>query len=96
MPKTSNRQRVLLSLPTSVVQQLDKYAGICRRGNKSGFVADAVEAYVKALRQHRRTQRLRQSYAAAAGHGLAIAQQWQEIDDDAWAKLDQLEQSRDR
>jgi len=94
--KTATHQRMLVSLPRPVVEQVNKYARICRKGNKSGFVADAIEAYVEALRRYRRTQKLRHSYAAAAAHSLTIAAQWQQLDDEAWTKLDQLEQSAQR
>jgi metal-responsive CopG/Arc/MetJ family transcriptional regulator len=94
--KSTKYQHMLVSLPRPVVEKVNRYARICRGGNKSGFVADAVEAYVDALRRHRHSEKLRHSYAAAAAHSLAIAAQWQELDDEAWAKLDQLEQSAQR
>jgi metal-responsive CopG/Arc/MetJ family transcriptional regulator len=94
--KAATHQRMLVSLPRPVVERISKYARICRGGNKSGFVADAVEAYIKALRRHRHTQKLRHSYAAAAAHSLAIAAEWRQLDDEAWTKLDQLELSAQR
>ena len=86
-------KRQLFSLPPHVVDELATYAAICRNGNKSRFVADAIEAYIDGLRRHRHTQKLRQSYAAAAEHSLMISDAWEHLDDEAWAQLDKLEAS---
>ena len=40
------RERVIFTLPRKVVAHLERYARIVRGGNKSGFVADAIEAYI--------------------------------------------------
>ena len=88
--KTTSYEKVLVSLPRSLAEELKKYATIVRGGNKSGFVADAVEAYIKAMRRHRHTEKLRQSYAASAEHSVAIAQEWEHLDEETWSQLDKL------
>ena len=84
-------ERVIFSLPKPLAAQLRRYAKAVRDGNKSGFVADALQAYIDHLRKARHTQKLRQSYAAAARHGRAICREWEQLDREAWAKLDELE-----
>ncbi|MFO7906046.1 MAG: hypothetical protein ACQESR_06255 [Planctomycetota bacterium] len=90
--KGAPHERVLVSLPRTTAAKLTKYAKACREGNKSGFVADAIEAYISNLHSQRRTQKLRESYAASAEHARRVAEDWQALDEDAWARLDQLEQ----
>jgi len=81
-------QRVIFTLPRKVVGHVRSYARAVRGGNKSGFVADAIEAYVSYLRKAAHTRKMRASYAAAASDSRAIAELWQPLDDEAWAKLD--------
>ena len=90
--KRTNHERVLVSLPRTTAAKLTKYAKACRHGNKSGFVTDAIEAYVSSLHRQRRTQKLRESYAASAEHARRLAEDWQVLDEETWARLDQLEQ----
>jgi hypothetical protein len=89
--KGKTHERLLVTLPQTTAAKLVKYAKVCRQGNKSGFVADAIEAYVSQLHGHRHTERLRESYAASAEHGGRVAQAWQALDEAAWAELDRLE-----
>ena len=89
-------ERMIVSLPKPLLAKVRRYATAVRSGNKSGFVADAIEAYIEQLRQARRTARLRESYAAAAGQGLAITNEWSGLDDEVWAKLDELEDQAKR
>jgi hypothetical protein len=82
---------VIFRLPKPLAAELDKYARIRHGGNKSGFTAEAVRFYIEHLRKTRHTQKLRESYAAAAQKGLAITKEWEPLDDEAWAKLDEHE-----
>jgi metal-responsive CopG/Arc/MetJ family transcriptional regulator len=84
-------QRVIVSLPKPLVAELRKFASAFRRGNKSGFVADAVQSHIERLRKARHTAKLREAYAAAAQHSLEIAKEWEHIDDEAWRMLDEIE-----
>ena len=92
--RTNGSVRVIFSLPRPLAASLAKYARICRSGNKSGFVADAIEAYIDSLHRHRHTQKLRQSYAAAAQKSGAIAADWQHLEEEAWAQLDELKTAK--
>jgi hypothetical protein len=89
--KGKTHERVLVTLPRPTATKLTKYAKVCRQGNKSGFVADAIEAYVAALHRGRHTRNLRQAYAASAEQALRVASEWQHVDEEVWAQLDRLE-----
>ncbi len=87
----STRERVIFTLPKRVVARLERYAGLVRGGNKSGFVADAIEAYISHLRKAAHTRKLRKAYAASAGENLSIARAWELLSDEVWAKLEESE-----
>jgi hypothetical protein len=84
--------RLIVSLPQPLVADLQKFADVCRGGNKSGFVADALRSYMERLRKVRHTRKLREGYAASAKDSLAIAKEWEELDEEVWARLDALEE----
>ena len=83
-------ERMIVSLPAPLVARVRRLADIVRDGNKSGFVADAIQAYIDHLRKPRHTEKLRQSYAASAGDSAAIAQAWERLDDEAWVRLEEV------
>jgi hypothetical protein len=82
--------RVIFTLPHSLATELQQYANAVRDGNKSGFVADAIRAYIDHFRKRKHTQQLRQSYAASAAVSLAVNQAWEPLDDETWARLDSV------
>jgi hypothetical protein len=95
MRKSNNKQkarfeRVIFSLPTGLVGELRRYADAVRNGNKSGLAADALRWYLDHLRKVRHTAKLRESYAEAADRGRQINREWEHIDDESWARLDEL------
>lgn len=93
MPKLTEQsayERVIFSLPRPLVTEMKKYASVCRAGNKSGFVADAVRAYITSLRRHRHMAKLRDSYAQSAQDSLATTREFAHLDQEAWIKLDEL------
>lgn len=85
-------KRAIFTLPKKVVAELERFARIVRGGNKSGFVADAIQAYITHLRKVAHTRKLRASYATLAKDSLAIAQEWELLSDEVWAKLQETEQ----
>ncbi len=89
--QASSHVRVIYSLPKAVEADVRAYAGICRAGNKSAFVADAIRLYVSHLHKARHTAKLRQAYAASAEHGRALAKEWEQWDEETWSKLDALQ-----
>jgi metal-responsive CopG/Arc/MetJ family transcriptional regulator len=89
--RKSGSERLIFTLPHALVAELEEYAAALRGGNKSGFVADALRAYIDQFRRRQHTQRLRQSYAQAADAARAVQREWEPLDDETWAKLDGLE-----
>ncbi len=75
----------------SLAGEVEKYARLLRNGNKSGFVADAIRSYSAYFRKRRHTELLRQGYAASAEQNRAINREWEPLDDETWAKLDDVE-----
>lgn len=61
--KKGGYERVIVTLPKAVASRLRQYADIFRQGNKSGFVADALQAHMEKLKKARHTARLREAYA---------------------------------
>lgn len=91
---SKSRERVLYTLPSAVVKNIDTYARKIRNGNKSGFVADAINVYIKLLQKKVETNRLRDSYALAAEENRKMAQDWQVADAELDKALDEIENER--
>jgi hypothetical protein len=87
---TGGFERLIFTLPRHLAAELKQYASVLRGGNKSGFVADALRAYIDHFRRSGHTARLRQSYADSASHGRMIARDWEAIDQETWERLDKL------
>jgi metal-responsive CopG/Arc/MetJ family transcriptional regulator len=90
-PSKQACQRIIVSLPRPLVGAIRQYSRLFRRGNKSGFVADAVRNYIDYLRRSHHTAKLRAAYAASAEESLRIGQPWEMLADEVWLKLDRLE-----
>jgi metal-responsive CopG/Arc/MetJ family transcriptional regulator len=94
MRKSSSKSgsaRMIFTLPRALAAELAEHARVLRGGNKSGFVADAVRSYIEQFRRRRHTAAARESYAAAAEQGRAVAREWEPLDEETWARLDELE-----
>jgi metal-responsive CopG/Arc/MetJ family transcriptional regulator len=89
--RRASYERVIFSLPRSLAGEVRRYADAVRNGNKSGLVADALRWYLGQIRKARHTAKLRESYSQAAEQGRQISGEWQHIDDEMWAKLDELD-----
>jgi metal-responsive CopG/Arc/MetJ family transcriptional regulator len=85
--KTKSCERVAFTLPGSLKTELDKYAPILRNGNKSGFIADAIRAYINQIRKLRHVRLLREAYSRSASKSRATNRKWEKLDDEAWGKL---------
>ena len=67
MPKREEPyEKLLLTLPQSLVKEIAEYARITRSRNKSSFVAAAVRAYIKPIDRRRQ-----QATKLLADKGLA-------------------------
>lgn len=87
-------QKVMLSLPKTLVKELTELAQVVKGGNKSGFAADALRTYIDSWRRANHTRKLRAAYKATAEESLAITKEWEKADDELWQKLDELEKGK--
>lgn len=94
MNNKTTYDRVIFSLPRPLVAKLKKYSRVCRGGNKSGFVADALDSYINALQQSRHAARLRTSYTAARRESQAIMDDFAHIDEETWSQIDKLDKNK--
>lgn len=94
-PSAKHKERVLFTLSSDVVENVNSYAKKIRKGNKSGFVADAIEAYIKLLKKKVETERLRESYKAAAEDSFKIHQEWRFADSDVEQALRKMESEKE-
>ncbi|MEX0998995.1 MAG: ribbon-helix-helix domain-containing protein [Thermodesulfobacteriota bacterium] len=81
-------QRVLVTLPKPLVGELQRYAKSFRNGNKSGFIADAIKEKIEHIHKVRYTEKIRDSYRAAASRNKKIMDEWEDADMEV---LDRLE-----
>jgi len=86
-----NYERMIFTLPRPLAKDIRRYAKAIRGANKSGFVADAVRWYLDYLRKARHTAKLRESYARSAEQSKRINKEWEPLDDEVWARLDEME-----
>lgn len=84
-------KKVMLSLPEPLVKQLEKYANVLNGGNKSGFASKAIEEKIDYIRKAYHTKKMREAYTTAAKDSLRITKEWEPLDDELWANLDELE-----
>jgi hypothetical protein len=89
MPSSRSAARLIFTLPRPLAEDLARYARAYRGGNKSGFVADALTAYIRHLQHFRHTRQLRQAYAASRRQAAGVNRDWQGLDDEAWGQLEQ-------
>ena len=87
---------MIFTIPRPLADEIRRYANAIRGANKSGFIVDAVRWYVDYLRRARHTAKLRESYARAAEQSLQICKEWEPVDDELWARLDELEDRQDK
>ncbi len=84
------KERVLYTLPSEAVRNVDKYAQKIRKGDTSGFVADAIEAYVALLTKKSETNRLRESYVLVTQDNEKTMREWQVADVEFERALDEI------
>lgn len=90
------RQRAIFTLPPELLAEAREFANAFHNGNNSGFVAAAIRNYIGHLRKARHTAKLRDSYAASAADARDVAEEWDSVSEEAWARLDRSRQDRRR
>ena len=76
-------KRINVILPDTTVAVLDRVAP---KGNRSGFISEAVLHYVQTRSRQNLSERLKQGYLANAQRDLEIAQEWFFLEEEAWQK----------
>jgi metal-responsive CopG/Arc/MetJ family transcriptional regulator len=84
-------KKVMLSLPDALVKELERYARMLNQGNKSGFVAQAIEDKIQYLRKAHYTEKMRESYKAAAARNKHIMEDWKHVDAEMARRLDKAD-----
>lgn len=84
-------KKTMLSLPEPLLKDIEHYARKVTNGNKSGFMAQAAEAYIKYLHRVEHTQHMREAYKASAKDSLRIAHAWRFIDAETTSMLNDEE-----
>ena len=84
-------KRINIMLPDQTVKILDKVAV---KGDRSRFISQAILHYVQTQSQANLRERLKQGALANSKLDLEIAEEWFPVEQEAWQKLEQEEQSR--
>jgi len=72
-------RRLNITLPEETVRLMDRVA---KKGDRSRFIAEAVERYVAEMGRRSLRERVKEGALTAARRDLAIAEEWFEIDDE--------------
>lgn len=78
---TSAYKRINITLPAATVAQLNRAAAV---GDRSGLIADAIQAYLKDKGRAELRKRMIAGYINNRGRDLEIANEWSLLDDAAW------------
>ena len=79
--KTIIHKRVNITLPDDTLRLLDRLTG---KGERSGFLDQAVRFYVGQKGSDNLKKQLRQGAIARAARDLDLAGEWFPIEDEAW------------
>lgn len=71
-------------MPSDTLQLLNRLAG---KGERSGFLDQAVRFYVRQRSSDNLEKRLRQGAIARAGRDLDLAQDWFSLEEETWPEL---------
>lgn len=84
-----SRKRINVTLPPETLELIDRVS----EDSRSEFINRAVKLYANRLERARLRQGLRQAYLERAEEDLAIAQEWEPIEQELWRKLEREERS---
>lgn len=86
-------KRLNIMLPDATVKVLDR---VVPKGDRSRFISQAVLHYVQTQSAATLRERLKQGALANAKLDLEIAEEWFPVEQEAWQKLEQEEQTKKR
>lgn len=79
--KSSAYKRINVTLPASTIEMLESVAG---RGERSGFIDDAIRTHVKNLKKQTLREQLAEGAIVNAERNLKMAEEWFHLEGDSW------------
>ena len=77
----STYRRLNITLPEKTVRLIDRVA---RKGDRSSFIAEAVERYVTEIGRANLRKQLKEGALRRADRDLHLASEWFDIEEDTW------------
>jgi CopG family transcriptional regulator/antitoxin EndoAI len=81
MKKDTSYQRINITMPTKTLKKLDKVAP---KGDRSGFITDAVNEYIMEIGKEELRKRMIEGAIAQADLNLEITREWDLGMNDPW------------
>ncbi len=82
--KADTYERVNITLPKSTLKLID---GATKKGNRSGFINEAIAFYLKNRTQQSLRERLKEGYIAQVQESLKMVREAEAADDELWDRL---------
>ena len=76
-------KRVNISLPVQTLTEIDK---VTSKGNRSQFIAKAVDFYVQEVGRKKLRAALKEGAQQQAKRDTSLASEWFNLDEDTWQK----------
>ncbi len=86
MAKTTSlttHRRVNITLPPEILRQIER---IAEKGDRSRFIARAVEHYIETMGRANLRRQLKEGAIRRAARDLKLAGEWFHVEDEAWRK----------
>ncbi len=78
---TSSVRRLNITLPEKTVRRIDSVA---KRGDRSRFIAAAVERYITEIGRIRLRKQIKEGALRSAERSQALANEWFPLEEEAW------------
>ena len=82
-PKSKYRKHIDVSIDPETLRMLDRVAG---KGKRGRFIDQAVRYFVTTKAQANLKAQLEEGYRVRSRHDLEVAEEWFNIDEEAWQK----------
>jgi len=82
---TIEKEKVTLTLPKTLINAVRAHTS--PRGH-SKFIAEAIQYYLDKLHQEALEAQLIAGYQANSSRDLAVSQEWEGIEEEAWSAMD--------
>ena len=85
----ANQKRILISLPDSLLSEIDKFAD-GDNTTRSEFIREAMRFYIKERRRRNIREMMEKGYEEMGAINLQIAEEFAEIDELQYKKYEQM------